>query len=86
LARETYTYSKEELPVRAMVPLTAEMSEFLRQISELCKARKGRYLDRSQIIRSLIRVLMQLEGQVDFEKVGTEEELVKRILKGFSKK
>jgi hypothetical protein len=86
LARNTYSYSKEELPVRAMVPLTAEMSEFLRQISELSKKRKGRYLDRSQIIRCLIRALMKLEGQIDMDQVMDEEELAKRIIKGFSKK
>ena len=86
MARKTYTYSRKELSTRAMVPLTKQMDSYLRQIQDLCKGKGGRYLDRSQVIRALILALQKCEGQVDLQGVKDEEELVRRLVRAFSRR
>jgi hypothetical protein len=66
VSRKTYAFNREQLSTRAMVPLTAEMSSYLKQIQDLCKDKGARYLDRSQVIRALVLALKRCESQVDF--------------------
>ncbi len=92
MARETYSYDKTQLTVRAVIPLTPEMSDFLESISRKCMGPrdggkiKGRWADRSQIVRSLVRALMKLHPQIDWDNIMTEEDLAAAIEKGFRKK
>lgn len=85
MARKTYAYTEDDLKVRAIVPITQEMSDELHRIATLCK-KDGKFLDRSQIVRSLILMLMKLQSQVDLKGVLTETDLVERFVRAFSKK
>lgn len=86
MARETYAFSQRELRYRATLPLTAEMKTFLNEISDRCKREGGKHMDGSQILRAAIRMLMKHESQVDWKNIDTEEELVRRLIKAFSKR
>jgi hypothetical protein len=68
------------------LPLTAEMRQFLREISAKCKANGGRHVDGTQILRALVTALRKCEDQVDWDGVQDEEDLTQRLLKAFRKK
>jgi hypothetical protein len=86
VARKTYSFSSEQLRYRPPIPMTPEMRDFLAELSSRTKAKGGRYLDRSQILRGLIQALMRLEGQVDWSSIRDEEELVRRLVAAFRKR
>ncbi len=84
MARNTYTYSSKDL-LKTTLGGTPAMRDALKNLSTRCKDNKGSYMDRSQIIRSMIRALMKLEGQVNWEGINSEEVLVTRLIRAFSK-
>jgi hypothetical protein len=86
VARQGIAYSSAQLRVRATLPITPEMSRFLRGLSDRCKDEDGRFMDRSVILRSLIRALIKLEKQVDWSNIQSEDELAARLVKAFSRK
>lgn len=86
MARRTYSFTKKELTFRSTIAITEDMRVVLQEISKRCKKESGRWMDRSQILRSLITLLMERQGQVAFKGVRTEADLVQSFLKAFSKK
>jgi len=84
--RRTYVFTAKELSYRATLPMTKAMRSFLEELSTRTKDQGGHYFDRSQILRSLIRTLLKLEGQVDWSQIRDEDELVRRLIRAFSKK
>jgi hypothetical protein len=84
--RKTYIYSQKQLTHRTTLPLTKEMDTFLKDLSERCKEGDGRHMDKSQIVRALIQVLMNAEKQLDLMGVQDEAELVQRLTRALQKK
>jgi hypothetical protein len=84
--RNTYIYTQKELSHRTTLPLTRAMRLYLEEVSGRCKDDGGAYLDRSQVVRALVAALMKLEDQVDWTGIKDEGELVKRLLRAFSRR
>ena len=85
MPRRTYAYTAAQLRYRTTLPLTAEMKTFLTEISDRCKREGGKHMDMSQILRCLVRLLMKNEDRVDWKNIDTEEELVLKFVKAFSR-
>lgn len=86
MPRKTYIYSQRDLTHRTTLPLTKEMDAFLKDLSERCKEGEGRHMDKSQIVRALIQVLMNAEKTLDLAGVKDESELVLRLSRALQKK
>lgn len=84
--RRTYVYSRRELTRRVTLPLTPELDKFLKGLGDRCKDECGRFMDKSQLLRSLIAALKRVEGSLDFNGVKDETDLVTAIMKAFVKK
>jgi hypothetical protein len=79
VSRKTYIYSRKELTHRTTLPLTKEMDLFLRDLSGRCKEGDGRHMDKSQLLRAMLAVLMGVSDRLDVAGVKDEAELVERI-------
>ena len=86
MPRKTYIYSQKDLTHRTTLPLTKEMDSFLKDLSERCKEGEGRHMDKSQLVRALIQVLMNAESQLDLAGCKDETELVQRLARAIQKK
>ena len=85
MARKTYKYDRSQLTLNATVSLTPAMRDALKELSVRCKDEKGRFMDRSQLLRALVAALVKLESQIDWREIKTEEDLIQRIYDGFKK-
>ena len=83
LGRGTSAYTEGDLGVRTTLTLPHALNEYLRGVSTRCRREGGRHMDRTQIVRSLVRALRDLERQVDWAGIGDEDELARRLTAGF---
>lgn len=86
LGRRTYIYDRATLSHRTTLPLTKQMDLFLRDLSERCKEDCGRWIDKTQLLRALISVLMKVGDKLDFTSVEDEGDLVECLRRALSKK
>jgi len=83
---QIYAYSQSQLACRLTIPLTPKMNRFLVELGHRCKELDGRHMDKSVIVRSLVRLLMSNEKEVDWRSIRTEDDLLRHLVQGLSKK
>jgi hypothetical protein len=83
--KDIYAFKTDELR-NATITLTAEQRELITKLSERTKAGGGIVLERSILIRSLLRTLAKLQDQVNWDEIGDENELVDRLVQAFRRK
>jgi len=61
------------------------MDTFLKELSQRCKEGNGRFMDKTQVIRAMIQVLIDAEARLDLSGVQDEAQLVQRLSRALRK-
>ncbi|GEM_PF-5920033 len=86
VARDIYDFTSSQLRVRSTLPITKAIRDKLLQLQRRIVKEEGGYLDRTVIVRSMIRAFLKhlkdlkdLGEGVSFEGIDTEAKLVEKL-------
>lgn len=83
VGRDIYAFNAKQLSVRMTLPITKCIRSELMDLQKRIVTEEGGFLDRSVLIRSMIRALLhhfnELGDKVSFEGIDTEAKLVEQL-------